>query len=285
MDSRKIVLGVCLSVFLTANYLNGFAQQIAIKVLTYNIRFSNPDDGDNYWPKRSDAVLTMLAEQQPDVFGLQEALLSQVQDFENAFKGYRRAGVGRDDGKNGGEFSPIFYNSGKFTCLASGTLWLSQTPNIAGSRGWDAACNRVLTWVRLQDKKTNKTVVVFNTHFDHMGQIARQQSAYLILRSVDSLANGLPSIVMGDFNALPDSEPIRLLTSPGQLVDSRTLCTTPEGPNYTFTGFEVTEKEGELIDYIFVKGIQHINLHKTIVAKRGQYYLSDHLPVTAILDF
>jgi endonuclease/exonuclease/phosphatase family metal-dependent hydrolase len=283
MHSKKLLLGICLSVLLATNSLNCLAQQIAINVLTYNIRFSNPDDGDNYWPKRSEAVLSMVAEQQPDVFGLQEALLSQVQDFEKAFKGFHRAGVGRDDGKAGGEFSPIFYNAAKFTCLASGTLWLSQTPAIAGSRGWDAACNRVLTWVRLHQKETSKTFVVFNTHFDHMGQVARQQSAHLILRSVDSLANGLPSIVMGDFNALPDSEPVRLLTAPGQLVDSRTLYANPEGPNYTFTGFEVTEKEGELIDYIFVKGIQHINLHKVIVAKRGQYYLSDHLPVLATL--
>lgn len=285
MHSKKLLLGICLLLLLATNSFTGFAQEIALKVLTYNIRFSNPDDGDNYWPKRSDAVLAMVAEQQPDVFGLQEALVSQVQDFEKSFKAYNRIGVGRDDGKEGGEFSPIFYNSGKFTCIDSGTLWLSQTPNMAGSRGWDAACNRVLTWVRLQDKKTSKSFVIFNTHFDHMGQVARQQSAQLILRSLDSLAKGLPSVVMGDFNALPNSEPVLLLTAPGQLVDSRLLCATPEGPNYTFTGFEVTGNEGELIDYIFVKKIEHVSFHKVIVANRGRYYLSDHLPVTAILGF
>jgi endonuclease/exonuclease/phosphatase family metal-dependent hydrolase len=282
--SAKIAAFCLVGVFLVVGLVS-YSQEFRVRVLTYNIRLSTPDDGDNYWPKRSQALMAMVMEQHPDVFGLQEALYPQVLDFDGAFLGYKRVGVARDDGKEAGEFSPIFYDTSKFKSLASGTFWLSATPQVVGSRGWDAACNRIVTWVSLSDLKTKKSFMVFNTHFDHMGQEARKQSALLVLHYIDSLAQGAPSVLMGDFNALPDAEPIQLLTAPGQLTDSRSLCAKPEGPNYTFTGFKVTESAGELIDYIFLKGIKKVDTHTVIPAKRGKYYLSDHLPVEATLRF
>ncbi len=257
----------------------------AMKVMTYNIRFSNPADGDNYWPNRKGLVLAMIQDQKPDVFGLQEALKTQVKDFEDAFPEYVRVGVGRDDGADSGEFSPVFFNKNRFKAIISGTFWLSTTPDVPGSRGWDAGCNRIVTWVKLTDKLTGRTFCFFNTHFDHIGVEARRNSALLLLNRVDSLAGHSPVIVTGDFNAIPESEPIAILTdnsNPKALTDTRELCNNPEGPHYTYTGFEVTGNPGEQIDYVFVKHISAVVSHKVLTNNTGKYYLSDHLPVVVV---
>jgi len=255
--------------------------------LSYNIRFNNPDDGVNAWPNRKAAVVSMLQRQLPSVFGLQEALSGQVADIEAAFPGYGRVGVGRDDGKEAGEYSPVFFDKDRFSLRRSGTFWLSQTPAIPGSRGWDAACNRVVSWVILKDISTAKTFAFFNTHFDHMGEVARRNSAILLLHAVDSLAAGIPVIVTGDFNAIPGSEPIHLILNPDDpalsLIDSRSLSTNNAGPAFTYTGFKVGGIPGEKIDYIFIKRISVVKSTSVLDEHTGEYYLSDHLPVVAHL--
>jgi endonuclease/exonuclease/phosphatase family metal-dependent hydrolase len=271
----------------TSCFLAVYAQSASIKVLTYNIRFANPADAPNTWQLRKENVFSLIESASPDVFGLQEALKEQVLDTERAFPGFSRAGVGRDDGKEAGEYSPVFFNSTKFTLLDSGTFWLSQTPLVAGSRGWDAACNRVVTWVKLKEKVSDKTFLVFCTHFDHMGDIARRNSAKLLLYSVDSLSGGNPAIVVGDFNATPESEPYKLITDKSDslhLNDSRLLSRKTNGPAYTYTGFKVGGLMGEQIDYIFVKGIKNIVSYSVNDSNNGEFYPSDHLPVSAEVE-
>ena len=259
-----------------------------ITVLTYNIRFNNPADGLNAWPERKEKVILLVRQQQPGIFGLQEALKDQVNDVEKAFPAYGRVGVGRDDGKEAGEFSPVFYNKQLYAVKTSGSFWLSQTPSVAGSRGWDAACNRIVSWAKLQELSGGKEFCYFNTHFDHMGEVARRSSALLLLHCIDSLAGKLPVILTGDFNAVPSSEPIKLLTdplNPLHMTDSRSLASYISGPEYTYTGFEVGAIPGEMIDYVFVKNILKVNYLKVKDFHAGKFYPSDHLPVIARLSF
>ncbi len=273
-------------VFSTVGYNVAYSQQTTIHALTYNIRLATPDDAPNTWNNRKQEVFSMIRGASPDVFGLQEVLNWQLVDVENAFPDFKRVGVGRDDGKEAGEYSPVFYNYSKFTLLNSGTFWLSQTPGVAGSRGWDAACNRVVSWVNLKELKSGKEVFVFCTHFDHMGEIARRNSADLLLFAVDSLSGKRPAIVMGDFNATPGSEPYKLITdklNPIHLTDSRIICLNSEGPEYTYTGFKVGGIPGEQIDYIFLKGIEKVDTFMINDSNNGEFYPSDHLPVSAVV--
>lgn len=278
-----LLAGVALIVICPSNTI---AQKSVIEVLTYNIRMATPDDAPNTWDKRKENVFSVIRAADPDVFGLQEALHAQVADLEAAFPGYTRIGVGRDDGKNAGEYSPLFFNTKRFSMLASGTFWLSQTPSVAGSRGWDAACNRVVTWVQLKDKKSLAVFLVFCTHFDHMGEAARRNSAKLLLNAVDSLAGFKPVVVLGDFNAEPDSEPYNLLTDFSDrhhLVDAKLICQDNKGPEYTFTGFRVAAQPGKRIDYIFIKNNVQVLANQVIETNNGEFYPSDHLPVSASL--
>lgn len=264
------------------------AQKTVIKTLTYNIRLATPDDAPNTWNERKHKVFSLIKESKSDVFGLQEPLHEQVKDMEYAFPDYARVGVGRDDGKDAGEYSPLFFNEHKFKMLSSGTFWLSQTPSVAGSRGWDAASNRVVSWVQLKDYKAGKVFFVFCTHFDHMGEIARRNSAKFLLHAVDSLSGINPAIVLGDFNSKPGSEPYQILTdksNPEHLLDAREIFKKPAGPKYTYTGFKVGAQPGDRIDYIFLKNKVKVLSFKVNNKNNGNYYPSDHLPVSAELKF
>jgi endonuclease/exonuclease/phosphatase family metal-dependent hydrolase len=262
------------------------AQDISLNVLSYNIRLATPDDAPNVWSHRKENVFNIIRDAKPDIFGLQEALKEQVSDMEKAFPGFTRIGLGRDDGKEAGEYSPVFYNSKRFALLSSGTFWLSQTPQIAGSRGWDAACNRVVSWVQLKEKGSGVEFYTFCTHFDHMGEVARRNSAILLLNSVDSIAGKKPVVVLGDFNSTPGSEPYQIITdksNPIHLTDSRGISQNTKGPQYTFTGFKVGAQKGEMIDYIFINRKTQSLSFEVNDTNNGEYYPSDHLPVSATL--
>lgn len=263
-----------------------FSQPGLLVALSYNIRLATPDDAPNTWSNRKEKVFSIIQESNPDVFGLQEVLKVQLDDFKTAFPMYAQVGVGRDDGKDAGEFSPVFYNINKYKLLTSGTLWLSQTPSVAGSRGWDAACNRIVSWVKLKEKKTKTIFFVFNTHFDHLGVLARRNSAQLLLHIVDSLGEKNPAIVLGDFNSLPDSEPYKIIADNlnlNHLTDSKLISNQVKGPDYTFTGFKVGAQAGNRIDYIFVKNIDKVEVYHTNLKNNGEYFPSDHLPVSATI--
>ena len=161
-----------------------FSQQM--NIITFNIRFNNPGDSINAWPNRVEMVTGLLKFHEPDIFGLQEALIGQIEDIQNNLPDYEWFGVGRDDGKKGGEFSPVFYNKTKFILIEQNTFWLSETTE-KPSKSWDSSLNRIVTWGKFKSKVTGKQFLVFNTHFDHRGMEARKQSAILIRKKIEEM--------------------------------------------------------------------------------------------------
>lgn len=250
----------------------------SIQLVTYNIRYNNPDDGSNAWPNRSKDVAALLDFHRADIFGLQEALIGQIEDIQARLPHMKWVGAGRDDGKKAGEFSPIFYNSKKFKAIKSGWFWLSETPGKPGL-GWDAACNRICTWILLEADKHDRQFMVFNTHFDHQGVKARVESAKLILRKIKELNTGnLPVLLTGDFNLTPEQEPIAVITK--ELKDSRAISKdAPYGPYGTFNGFKFDSPLKERIDYVFVNNLVEVKQYGVLSDSRDQHYFSDHLPV------
>ena len=255
----------------------GFSQQM--NIITFNIRYNNPDDGINAWPNRIEMVTGLIKFHDPDIFGLQEALIQQVEDIHNNLIEYDWFGVGRDDGDKAGELSPIFYRKSNFILLKHGTFWLSETPE-KPSKGWDAALNRIVSWGRFQSKVTGKQFIVFNTHFDHIGNEARKNSAFLIRDKIKEISGnqGLPVILTGDFNLAPESEPIGLIK--GFMKDSREITIDPPyGPVGTFNSFDWNAPMKTRIDYIFVQGGIEVLKYAVLTDSKDQRFPSDHLPV------
>lgn len=257
--------------------------QPELTALTYNIRYDNPGDGEDAWPKRRDFLAGQLRFHAPDIFGIQEGLHRQLEYLSEQLPAYTRVGVGRDDGKQGGEYSALFFLKKRFGLLASGTFWLSETPDTV-SKGWDAALPRVCTFAHLHDSLSGKKLWVFNTHFDHIGKEARRRSAELILLKIKekNTANE-PVVLMGDFNAEPQEEPVAVLTH--ELRDARSMSLEPPfGPEGTFNAFKFNEPVKRRIDYIFLneKGLKVLQ-HAVLSDSRDCHYPSDHLPVLARL--
>jgi endonuclease/exonuclease/phosphatase family metal-dependent hydrolase len=255
--------------------------------VTYNIRYANPNDGLDVWPNRVDAVVEFIA--QHDVVGLQEVTFSQLGDLRERLAGFDWYGVGRDDGKTGGEHAVIFYRRDRIEAVEKGTFWLSEHPEKVGLKGWDAALPRTCTWMVLQDKATDHRLWIANTHFDHRGASARAESGKLIRRVAAEKSGPLPVIVIGDFNCLPGSDPYRALTASGSdddssLVDARKVSkAAPTGPTSTWNGFhEIVPRR--IIDHVFVRGPLEVVAVETLNPKtQSGRFASDHLPVRATL--
>ena len=255
----------------------GHAQK-PMNVITYNIRFNNPADMENAWPKRRGEVIRLLKTHKADIYSVQEALYDQITDLKDGMKGFEYVGVGRDDGNVNGEFSAIFYNSYRYMLLEDGTFWLSKTPKIP-SKSWDAALNRVCTWARFRDKETFHTFYIFNTHFDHEGSIARKKSAELILQKITEIADRKdPVLLCGDFNLTQDEKPMVLIQQ--KLKDSRHVTiNAPKGPVGTFNGFDFHSTLENRIDYIFVNKLVDVINYSVLNDSHQGRYPSDHLPV------
>ncbi len=262
--------------------------QDTLQVMTYNIRNCHAPDGVNAWGKRKQKVFDLLYKYKPDILGMQEVRHKQLLHLQHALKNYAYAGVGRDNGKKAGEYSPVFYRKDKFKMLQSGNFWLSEKPDVAGSKSWDAALTRICSWVQLQVIGTDSSFFVFNTHFDHRGVQAREQSALLIAQKIKELCGGKPYLLTGDFNARPDSKAIdNLLQNLPGLKDAFTTAqvhkTTEVNTDY---GFEVSNKKGSKIDYIFCCPSGTPVSCEIIADNNGVYYPSDHLPFfSAIILF
>lgn len=262
--------------------------QVPLKVMTFNIRYNNPDDSLNAWPHRKDKVASEVLFYGAHTLGVQEALHDQMEELQQRLPAYKSIGVGRDDGKTKGEYSAIFYDTTRLQLLNSQTFWLSETPTVAGHIGWDGACTRIVTWGKFRDKKTNKVFFHFNTHFDHMGKVARRESAKLLLQQVHKLAGNTAAIITGDFNAIPSDEPIQIIMNTGDplhLTDSKAISQTPHfGPAGTFNGWHIAEMDNEPIDYIFLKGKFRILKHASIAATWEGRYASDHFAVYSEME-
>lgn len=267
---KSILTLLLLSVALLLN-----AQEI--NLITYNIRFNNPNDGINAWPNRSEMVATLLRFHEAEIFGMEEALIGQIKDIEKQLPKIKHIGVGRDDGKEAGEFSPIFYDTTKFKLLDYGWFWLSETPDKPGY-GWDAHYNRICTWAKLKPLK-GKTFLYLNTHLDHQGDIARAESAKLILKKINELNNKhFPVILSGDFNLTPETAPIKYIKQ--YLRDSKEISQEPPyGPDGTFNNFEYTSKLPDRIDYVFVNEKVTVLKYGVLTDSKDNRFPSDHLPV------
>ena len=255
-----------------------------LSVMTYNIKLDYPKEGENSWANRKPFLINQIKFYEPDVLGTQEAMPNQMKEMDNLLEDYSYVGVGRDDGKDSGEYSAIFYKKDNLKVLESSTFWLSETPQKV-SMGWDAVCNRVCTYALFKNKRTKQKFWVFNTHFDHVGEIARKASAILLIQKIKELnTKNLPVILMGDFNLEPESENITYITT--HLKDSKEVSLSkPFGPSGTFNGFNFHEPVTRRIDYIFVSSKIKVNTHAVLSDNWDCKYPSDHLPVYVKLQF
>lgn len=274
------------TILITVQLLNA---QTPLRVMTFNIRLNTPSDSLNAWPYRKDKVASQILFHKIELLGVQEALHDQMMDLQQRLPQFKYTGGGRDDGKTKGEYSAIFYDTTKLQLLSASMFWLSETTSVAGSKGWDAAITRIVTWAKFKDKRSKKIFFAFNTHFDHMGKIARRESAKLVLQKVKEIAGSTPAVITGDFNAEPSDEPIQVIVdknNPLHLTDSKELSQTPHyGPTGTFTGFQTKERNDQPIDYIFLKGNWKVLTHATISQTWGGRFASDHFSVIAELLF
>jgi len=256
-----------------------------LKVMTYNIRLDLKSDGLNAWDNRKDFFTAQIGFYEPDIFGVQEARPNQVLDIAKALPQYSYVGVGRD-GNNTGEASNIFYKKSRFQLKDSGTFWLSETPGVV-SKGWDAAYNRVCTYVLLKDKKSKKQFWFFNTHLDNVGVTARRKGVELILSKMKELdTSNLPVIFTGDLNSEPNDPLIQYLKT--QLTDTREVSMhQPFGPSGSFNGFKHDQVVTMLIDYIFVSHSSPLVVNKYAILSdsKNLRYPSDHLPVYVELEY
>ena len=264
-------------------------QSQELNVMTFNIRYNTPNDSLNAWPYRKANAASQIKFHNVHILGAQEALHEQVMDLSQSLSQYKYVGVGRDDGKTKGEYSAIFYDTARLKLIESSTFWLSLTPEVPGSKGWDANITRVVTWAKFKDLSNKKTFFVFNTHFDHIGQEARRESAKLIKQKVKDIAGANPVIITGDFNAHPSDEPIKILVDEkdqDKFIDTKAVSATPHyGPEGTFNGFGSKERDSEPIDFVFIKGKWKVLQHATLSQTWAGRFSSDHFPVFAKLGF
>ena len=253
-----------------------------IKVISYNIRYNNPNDGMNIWENRRETLGQLILNEAPNFIGMQEVKHPQLMDLQEALSGYDYIGVGRDDGKTKGEYSPIFYNKNKHQVLKSNTFWLSETPDTI-SVGWDASMERICTYGLFKNKENDQTFWIFNTHFDHRGHLAREKSTELIIKTINRLnTENLPVILTGDFNLTPETSSIELLQK--NLHDAQGALPKTDPFYGTTNGFGDSKNAGHRIDYVFTKKIE-VKSAKHLYKKTPlDGWASDHHPVIATLE-
>lgn len=253
-----------------------------IKVISYNIRNGEANDGTNSWKYRYPATILMLKDQNPDIFGVQEAYDYQADLIKDNLNNYKVVGVGREDGKKEGEHMSVFYNKKRLKLLKWGTFWLSETPD-SPSLGWDAACRRTATWTLMKDKKTGRKFWFVNTHLDHVGAVARKEGLKLICDKIKDInKDNLPMILTGDFNVTPEDECLSSLD--GIMINARTSAekSTSEG-SYNEWG---AVNPPLAIDYIYYRGFDSCKSFEVITKEYyGRKFISDHFPVSATLEF
>lgn len=285
-------------------------QAQSLFVGTYNIRYDNSDDVQKAddWKSRRNALCDFLNFEQLDIFGCQEALVYQVHDMASRLTGYSWIGVGRDDGKEKGEFEPIFYNTKKLKLLNHGNFWLAPDPT-KPALGWDAVCIRICTWGKFRELSTGFTFYFFNLHMDNKGVKARRESAKLILSKMRSIANGAPVVMTGDFNVDQNDEIYKIFSESGILKDSYTSAKQRFAENGTFNDFSTTDYTKSRIDHVFVSprfDVAHYAIHtdgywslaERVDVKQGnnasgelktvqyvRHNISDHYPVMVKIRF
>jgi len=287
MNVRNLLLFCALAISLLLYFCTNNEQ--IVKVMSFNVRYDNPDDGINAWSNRKAMVFSFLNDQQPDIIGFQEVLKHQYKELSEHLDDYSSIGVGRDDGKDQGEFVPVFYRKDKYELLASSHFWLSESPEVIGSKSWGAILPRIVTWLQLKDRRKGYIFYVFNTHFSHVSTYARNQSAVLLLNKIKTIAGQAPVVLTGDFNAQPSEQMYSTIIDNWEgyyaLWDSRHLPLNITEQNYqTFNGFNPETPE-VIIDHIFVNGFFDVKSFNTFQIAEDDMYISDHYPIQSELTF
>lgn len=255
------------------------------RAATYNIRLQTPQDVGNEWDNRKNAVCQLIQFHEFDIFGVQEAFHNQMQDIQSALPQYKHIGIGRDDGRQKGEYSAVFYNPKRFELLSEGTFWLSEKDTRKPNKGWDAALPRICTWGIFKDLQNNRTFIFMNTHFDHKGKTARIESGKLILSKAKELSNGLPIVLTGDFNVDENSSAYQSIANSGIVRDSYDLSPIVYEPNSTFNGWGKHIREKGRIDHIFVSPSFNVKKYGILTDTYIGKYPSDHFPVFTTLSW
>ena len=271
------------------------AQELTVG--SYNIRYKNKNDSikGNVWQVRSRGIANQLIWERPDIFGTQECLHQQLINLHELMDGYEWIGVGRDDGKQAGEYSAIFYKPERLELLEQGNFWLSETPD-KPSKGWDAACVRICTWGCFRDRQTKKAFYFLNLHMDHVGVTARRESAKLVMQRITQMTDGGKklAVLTGDFNVPQTDELYTLFTTSGVLKDCYTSAATRFAENGTYNSFDSRSYTTERIDHIFVTPATTVDSYATITSgywtqeadgKNLRRTFSDHYPIFARIKF
>jgi len=262
---------------------------IKVRWATFNIRCVSSDDYkiNCGWEQRKELVAQYLTDNGIDICGMQEVTDAQMTYLCKKLKGYGFVGVGRTDGKRKGEATPVFYRKDRFKALDKGHFWLSETPDVVGSKGWDAALERIASWVKLKDKKTGRIFMAVNTHFDHVGKVARRESAKLIMRKIQEIVGDKPAVVTGDFNVSESDEAYKtMVTNEFRMNDAYHMTDNNTGVTYTYHDYcRVPAEKAHKIDFIFITpGIRVSGTHIEKPENKAPQ-LSDHNPHYADLEF
>ena len=258
-----------------------------LRVMTFNIRYANLKDGENAWPLRRELLFQTIEKFDPDLLGLQEVVLLQREEFRQRFKEYELLGVGRIDGKDAGEHASVLFKRERFEKVRDGNFWLSETPEIPGSKGWDADLPRICSWVALRDRKAGgKPIVFFNTHWDHLGVKARAESAKLMRARVAEIAGDKPVIITGDFNTRQDSPPYRELLGDRFIDAFAEMHPNPTRDDFTAHNFTGKNPRGdERIDWILRSHAFRTKSADIDRTNDNGRYPSDHFPVVAVFEW
>ncbi len=251
--------------------------QQTVKFITYNIRYDNADDGEDAWEHRKEGLGSFLAEEDADFIGMQEVLHEQLTFLREFLVTYQHIGVGRDDGENQGEFSPILFNSERWKMIEQETRWLSDSPHEV-SKGWDASLPRIVTSGLFKNLETSDSILVYNTHFDHLGIEARKQSVLLLQQFITEDSKGIPYVLLGDFNLEPMDNNYRGLI--GWLSDAKEVANYRHEDHIgTYNGFQLKGKFNRRIDYIFTKPGMKVLSYECFELRINGRHTSDHFPI------
>lgn len=258
------------------------------RVMTYNIRYDNSEDGEHRWEYRREAVADTIRFREPALLGLQEPLANQFEYLRRHLPDYQWVGRSRIDGEGEGEYSPIGFDEKRFALEETDTFWLSETPEEPGSLGWDARHPRIVTWARLRDRRSDTVLLHANTHFSHDGPKARRRSAHLLRERIDAITDDEPVIVTGDFNCVAGEQPHETIVD--HEVGERTLYNAAgmsehghHGPETSVTDFEHLVPNRK-IDHVFVTDDIEVRQHGVCTDLYAEdRYPSDHFPVLAQL--
>ncbi|MGN0234281.1 MAG: endonuclease/exonuclease/phosphatase family protein [Bacteroidaceae bacterium] len=280
------LVAICLP--LLSNAKDKVQEPVKVRWCTFNIRCISSDDEKIGcgWDSRKAHVAQYVLDNKIDVVGMQEVTFKQLQDIRERLQDYDYVGVGRTDGKEKGEFTPVFFRKEKYEALERGNFWLSETPEVPGSKGWDAALERVASYVKLKDKATGRIFMAINTHYDHVGVVARKESAKLIMKKIQDIVGDNPAVVTGDFNIEESDEAyITMVSSDFKMNDAYHMTARHTGVPYTFHNFcRVSPLKAPKIDFIFITpGVRVIQSH--IERENPNHQLSDHNPHWADLEF